>query len=110
MIRDVELVLSAHALSQIRSRFRPKHEADWAVDQLGRGVQDGVSRFGREVWRTHEATMVIARRPGCVVVVTVLPADWPVEVVGREYAWRDPSELPASPGALARLAERFRGR
>lgn len=102
--------LSVHARQQIEERFAPADPVEWATRQFGIGFTIGYTRGGRVVLETPDALLVVAFDRGGrpPTVVTVMPDDWPVELVGRPYAWRG-RDVPASPGALERLARRFRG-
>jgi hypothetical protein len=104
----IRLELTDHAREQIADRFSPPDAHAWAERQFGIGIVVGYTRLGRVVYETPEALLVIAFRRGhAPAVVTVMPHDWPVQIVGRTYEWKG-DNVPATPGALRRLVERFR--
>jgi hypothetical protein len=101
--------ISVHAWDQIRARFAPPDPQVWAERAFGVGVVIGRTRDGRVVYETPEAWLVVSFRDRRPTVVTVMPSSWPIEIVGGiEYVWRG-DRVPASPGSLQRLVERFRG-
>lgn len=105
----VPVRLTSHAYDNIVQRFGPNVDPwAWAERAFGIGVIMGETRWGRTVYETPDALLVVKFARGePPTIITVMPSDWPIELVGREYRHRG-DDVPATQGALRRLAERFR--
>ena len=101
------IVLSDHAVQRLRERFAPEEPYACAARLYARAEYVGRSRGNTHVVVVPgEASMVVEYAPNAVVIVTVEPAGWPVEVVGTPYNWRG-TDVPASRGSLHALTERY---
>lgn len=105
-VERTRLWLSHHAWTAINERFAPTDVQAFGERMLGVGIRIGTTHHGRAVYQTPEARIVVAHHSGYAVLVTVMPADWPVDLAGEPYRnLRDAA--PAAPASLERLRRRF---
>jgi hypothetical protein len=99
------IALSRHAREQIVSRFAPPDPLAFAAELLAGAHVAGVDRRGHHVLACDRAVIVAAQDGLSTVIVTVMPAGWPTDLVGTDYQPTD--NLPATPASIAALATKY---
>lgn len=97
--------VSVHAREQLVDRWAPADVDAFALELLEESALVGYDRRGHAVYRGPRALLVVGIRPDridAIHLVTVMPADWPWDVLGGVYDYRG-RDVSASPASLERL-------